>query len=1209
MRVFGERLIGLYTKIEDKNGNYIKYGSEDPKQNKEENVGAFRYYDVLQIFKDIVTNSHNFISTSSATMNSTYYNVTNSQRHGYSEETDEEYWNKLHSILVTDYNLNATEIRWIMMFIRDTLITASTPSYPAYSKFILENVDNLNAGVSNNNVTTVPLGATRYYYLYSTKSDQSRQVDFGVYLRVNADLYLTKSLYKTTLLINGKQQEYMYNTKNSYVDQDDNWIVDLNTGTYALQNTSPASSAQLRSNDADYNGTNIDIRSLRKSEYLYDDNESGYKNLQVFVTYKIAVKNASAVICSSVSEIVDYYDTDQYNYDPNSTIIQNNTFIGDTKGRKISDITVSTESIYKWKYNNNMSDYYKSSSNINGINNYGSLYITNIKDKSGNTIFETGSYTYIYLTLKVNKDSMTNRVKIDQDINKLLDNIASNDNDTTLGKKNIAEINGYKTYYYDNASQQYIKAGVIDVDSNPGSLRKGDLDSNGNIISSNRAWENRLEDDCDKAGNLKLVIDTDSNDTRKLSGYTFEDARTEISDNAVIGNGKFDLTDRDVQGNTDKKINGVTVELVELVQNVNSQGLFNGTYAGEKVWSSITYDNNWNISSNNNDRYASGTDRAKVILSGQGVFAVNPTQLEKEQGEYMFESIPPGDFFIRFLYGDDYDTILNNTNNDVNALIGDKGLNSIAYTGQDYKSTTYQQGIDQNSESVYNGIRQYVSVETQNYYNNINDIQTYRNIVSNTTPNPTYNVPPTASMYYYDIAKSDKVKNVSSAKDVYGYREREINYSKGSTNNSSVAGLQSLKNHRAEVLASSTQLTLKAKDEKEKGNVGNAKIDQINAIEELGTNTYMVAQTGVINTEVEYNRKSTDYGGSLSYSVEGLNLGLTERPEAQLSLSKELSNVQIKLASGKMLFDTTQSVPNLYYGSHYNNENVYEKEKSTGYRLRVAIANEQAERNEELVTAYMDEGLMSGATIRLIYKITVNNIGEVDYQDKQFYYLGKTNNADINNVSITTAEKVIDYITNEMNFEANYQNDVGDWSITTVEALINDNVDGHLVNNVYKDNLNTFNVLVTTRKLHDPLIPQAIDSTTEHIASSKEIYLTLSTLLTNTINDKNLTYTNLAEILETTNTLGRRMKLSIVGNQRMPKQSTDKSEDGSTEWIKPEEIDADSGQKVQVLTPTGANKDYNRMIVIAIVSMLIIGISVYGINKKVNTQKNIPQKP
>ena len=231
-----------------------------------------------------------------------------------------------------------------------------------------------------------------------------------------------------------------------------------------------------------------------------------------------------------------------------------------------------------------------------------------------------------------------------------------------------------------------------------------------------------------------------------------------------------------------------------------------------------------------------------------------------------------------------------------------------------------------------------------------------------------------------------------------------------------------------------------------------------------------------------------------------------------------------------------------------------------------------------LVTAYMDEELMSGATIRLTYKLNVDNIGEVDYLDTQFYYLGSTSNTNWNNISRTNARRVIDYISNEMNYTAEYQEDTNNWTVVTANLLFGGNRDNE----------------------DDELVPRAIDNTEDFRYSRKEVSLILSTLLTNTIQNENLAYTNLTEILESSNTLGRRMQLSKAGNQVMPYQSDeDRSIDDSTTWIHPEEVDSDSGQKVQVLIPTGENKDYNRIIVISICALALIGLSAFMIRNKI----------
>ena len=156
-------------------------------------------------------------------------------------------------------------------------------------------------------------------------------------------------------------------------------------------------------------------------------------------------------------------------------------------------------------------------------------------------------------------------------------------------------------------------------------------------------------------------------------------------------------------------------------------------------------------------------------------------------------------------------------------------MNEISYNGQDYKSTTYQTGVDQNGIS-------YKSV-----YGFTSDAYDTRNF---TLPDGSLNYSTyKPSMYYYDIARSEAQKGVSDAKDVAYYRTRSNNYSKGYNGST-------LLNNRAEVLGSFYKLATYQSD-------GKIKTLQRAMVNELENNTYGVAQTGIINTEVEKNRTRT----------------------------------------------------------------------------------------------------------------------------------------------------------------------------------------------------------------------------------------------------------------------------------------------------------------------------------------------------------------
>ena len=56
----------------------------------------------------------------------------------------------------------------------------------------------------------------------------------------------------------------------------------------------------------------------------------------------------------------------------------------------------------------------------------------------------------------------------------------------------------------------------------------------------------------------------------------------------------------------------------------------------------------------------------------------------------------------------------------------------------------------------------------------------------------------------------------------------------------------------------------------------------------------------------------------------------------------------------------------------------------------------------------MDEELMHGSTLQITYAITVANVGEVDYNEEQFYYTGKV--ADTSTIVKTDPKVLVDYV-------------------------------------------------------------------------------------------------------------------------------------------------------------------------------------------------------
>lgn len=1089
----------------------------------------------------------------------------------------------------------------IIQFMKDSMIMSSTHQddplldgndkivYPIYDRFVLENETN-----PPTNLKTEQLGLT-YYYLYTKVSDQSRYVDFGIYRRTSSQLKILKELYKAKVVENGKIHEYKYNKKSNDIDDEGKWNI------------------TVRASDSLYNGEYKYTREVRSSEYIYNgseiynDSNSNSKNLQMYVTYLLVVRNTGNVN-NTVNEIVDYYDADQYtfdgvisgntynpevynSYDQNGNIVGSyiQSYQGTRDGNNILNDSTQTNIVIS--DNSTLGNGISKTSLTGGNYNYKPLYISGIKGKdvNGKEVLGPSEMLYLYVTFKVKNDKI-----LDEDLTT---------REQKIGKRNIAEINGYSSYNSENIKipdylgnndelneidVSYKPAGLVDSTSRPGSVRDTDLNKDtGDIRTSTDSTQNRLEPDTDKAPNLAVQIDEDN--VREINGFTFEDARSIKSGNAFIGNGIYNPKDKDAKddGKTDQILNGITLELVELVQDVDEHGISKNTYNSEKVWSSMKYDTTTGkLISSDDSQYYSGQGKSRVILSGpEGTILYVAPRDTGTNGNYAFTSLPTGEFFIRFIYGDTTrNVLLNDGNNEVNKLINNSGMNNVSINGQDYKSTTYQTGISQ--IGTHNGINAYLDSANQN--SALADVMSI--------------YPNKSLLYYYNIDESEKVKNVSDAKDVYDYRQRTINYSN-----------TEMKNNKAEILDSFERLATY------KSNGINSADLQNKMIATLMNNTFMIAESGVIDTEFEkdstqtYNQSSNN---KIEYKINDLDFGVQERPEAGLKLNKQVANLEIDLQNGHKLFDASQSVSNLIFSKH-NGHN-------TGYNNLYRMINPSVDMNNtaekpELILAYIDDELITNSTIKVTYRLQIQNVGEVDYTDRLFYYTGKTSDGII---STTNGNQVIDYVSNLINYQPSNQENGTNWQLKSLEDLINnpnkdlDSTDLSLFENDYvnRQYINTiankkgndyklsYNTILSTDKLGGDLLPVCVSSD----KSSKETSLYLTSVLSTATNYDYLIYNNLSEIISTTNTMGRRMQYSIVGNQVMANQSlgndTKKAGDGvftQQDLVTPSEIDADSAQKINLLPPTGDDKNIIYIIITLLISTMIISGTIIVIKKKI----------
>ena len=350
-------------------------------------------------------------------------------------------------------------------------------------------------------------------------------------------------------------------------------------------------------------------------------------------------------------------------------------------------------------------------------------------------------------------------------------------------------------------------------------------------------------------------------------------------------------------------------------------------------------------------------------------------------------------------------------------------------------------------------------------------------------------------------------------------------------------------------------------------------------IDELIDRTKMKAETGLISVELEYDQVGTDGNKKDNkYKIENVDLGLEERPKAQLAIDKEVTNVKLTLADGSVLFDAKDTAQNVLWREH-NQYKVGYKGNFMDSDLFGNIVNIRNKNSSKfgLIQLSMDEELMHGATIKVTYKITVSNVGEVDYKDNCFYYTGIVK--DKNTIVTTKANQVIDYVANNLQFNVSENSN---WKVIDNEKLLSDG----LVNNELKEIVDRYNTIIITENLGTDLVPTLYkDKINKNAKDNVSVPLVLTQLITSENDTDDLTYSNVVEIVKTSNIVGRRNEYSVVGNQDATKL--------------PQELDADKAEVVKILPPFGNAIDYILIAVFAIGVVGIITIGIIFIKKKV----------
>lgn len=277
-------------------------------------------------------------------------------------------------------------------------------------------------------------------YLAKKKAGEIKEItniNLGLYIREQPEMILVKDIQSVTVNANNKTHVYEYGNR---FDKDNNGNITDNSSRFGVEYGNKFKEGTYE-------------RAIYKADY-----ESAIKDntqLEVYVTYKIAVKNASTSLKTRINSIVDYYDK-RYSIEQVGTEYKEGNVTNEVGH---TDVT---------SYNND-------------------TYAKTIINLGDNMKIDRQTSDSVYIKFKLSKDA----------IQEALDH--ESDKPEKLFYKNIAEINSYSIF----DANDKIYAG-IDKKSAPGNIVAGDVTTYENDTDMAPAMKLKIEGTRTMAGSVFL---------------------------------------------------------------------------------------------------------------------------------------------------------------------------------------------------------------------------------------------------------------------------------------------------------------------------------------------------------------------------------------------------------------------------------------------------------------------------------------------------------------------------------------------------------------------------------------------------------------------------------------------------------------------------------------------------------------------------------
>ncbi len=482
-------------------------------------------------------------------------------------------------------------------------------------------------------------------YDYRKTGEYMYHVNLGLIERSKIDLAVTQDVYNVTTTVNEKQQDYIYNGRGNLS------IFDANLKhTDAYRNISYT--RELYNADYQLRLEDYKLNDLNKLDKNGEDNREKIERVQEIkelehdrngLEERVFVTYKMTLVNQTVLQSATINELTDY-FDPTYKLVEEDTYqqIQNEHG-EVERKLVAKQSFFIVKDAENAVEYklnWEQTGMANGFNTMRTVQTSGDGVGLEDVMIRAGDEVYVFVTFEVDTD---------------------NNDALQLGKKqNIVEISNYSSFEIGSTNKDH-SIGLIDRDSEPDNISVG--------------YYTDYEDDTDAAPILDLKLY--STDLRTINGYVWNDNRTvTLSTGQVVGNG--------IREEAEEKLNGVKVQLIEIVRDpLNGEEfeyVWKEMYTGEDAYSYVGSSGN-----------LMNPVRGQAVTTGSVTTDTNLGATQR--GEYKFHDYIAGNFIVRFIYGDTYKTYLaSGTENGQG-----EGRNEASFNGQDYKSTAYQKGNNLNA--------------------------------------------------------------------------------------------------------------------------------------------------------------------------------------------------------------------------------------------------------------------------------------------------------------------------------------------------------------------------------------------------------------------------------------------------------------------------------------------------------------------------------